>query len=298
MSDLNMMSFEDIEKLASLGDSDALVNLGVRLWEGEDAEKNPERAVECLKSAAEKKNPQADYLLGMIYLGDDEYMDLNKAVKCFETAAGLKFAPAMTELAVMLLNGDGIAKDQQRAAKLLAMAEKLGDERASELLKSTEEGCFDGGSGFAGVEAVLSASAGFCEKIFYKRLFGRERNYEVWYGKYALPIRVSYLYLNFRTSDAFDRELFQKALNDLAVEEVERAGIGKTDAEAVLRERIIEIYRNEDTLFNNFYGLGMINNYSDAVNICLSLMMDSIPDEDHHKEEKTIMTELRKVFYE
>lgn len=298
MSDLNTMSFEDIEKLAVSGDSDALVNLGVRFWEGEGTDKDSKKAMECLNSAAEKKNPQAGYLLGMIYLGDDEYMDLEKAVKSFEAAAELKFAPAMTELAVMLLNGDGVARDQQKAAKLLAMAEKLGDERASELLKSTEEGCFDGGGKFAGVDAVLSASAGFCEKVFYKRLFGRERKYEVWYNKYALPIRVSYLYIYFRTSDEFNRKLFQETLNKLAVEEIEKAGIGKTDAEVKLRERIIEIYRNEDTLFNNFYGLGMINNYSDAVNICLSLMMNSIPDEEHHKEEKTIMTELRKAFYE
>lgn len=298
MSDISTMSFEEALKLAKSGDTDALVNLGVRLWEGDGAEKDSKKAMEYFSSAAEGGNPQASYLLGMIYLGDDEYMDLKKAVSSFEAAANLKFAPAMTELAVMLINGDGIEKDQQRAAQLLTVAAKLGDERAVELLESTEDGSFDGGNEFTSVEDIVKKSEEFTTKVFYKRLFGRERRHEVWYEKYGLPIRVSFFYLNFRTSDAFNRERFQEALNALAVEEITRLGIAKTDAEAELRKRIIEIYRNEDTLFNNFYSLGMINNYSEAVNICLSLMMDSIPEEDHHKEEKTIMTELRKVFYE
>ncbi len=298
MSDISTMSYEEALKLAEAGDTDALVNLGVRLWEGEGADKDSKKAMEYFIRAAEGDNPQASYLLGMIYLGDDEYMDLKKAVASFEKASNLKFAPAMTELAVMLINGDGIEKDQQRAAKLLTMAAKLGDERAEELLESTEDGSFDGGNEFTGVEDIVKKSDEFTTKVFYKRLFGRERKQEVWYEKYGLPIRVSFLYLNFRTSDAFNRERFQEALNVLAVEEITRLGVAKTDAEAELRKRIIEIYRNEDTLFNNFYSLGMINSYSEAVNICLSLMMDSIPEEDHHKEEKTIMTELRKVFFE
>ena len=198
----------------------------------------------------------------------------------------------------MLLNGDGVEKDQQRAAKLLITAEKLGDERAVELLESTQEGCFDGGEVFAGVEEIVENSNDFCTKVFYKRLFGRERRYEIWYEKYALPIRVGYLYLRYRTSDAFNRERFQDALNMLAVSEIENRGIGKTDAELQLRNNIIELYQTDDALFNNFYSLGMVNSFGDAVNICLSIMMDSIPDEDHHKEEKTIMTELRTTFYD
>ncbi len=298
MSDINTMSYEEVLKLAESGDTEAMVNLGVRLWEGDGAKKDSKKAMEYFINAANKDNPQASYLLGMIYLSDDEYMDLKKAVSSFEAAADLKFAPAMTELAVMLINGDGIEKDAQRAAKLLTMAAKLGDERAEELLESTDDGSFDGGSEFISVDDIVKKSEEFCTKVFYKRLFGRERKFEVWYDKYSLPIRVSYLYINFRTSDAFNRERFQEALNTLAVEEITRLGIAKTDAELELRNKIIEVYRNEDTLFNNFYSLGMINNYSEAVNICLSLMMDSIPEEDHHKEEKTIMTELRKVFFE
>lgn len=297
MSDISTMSFGEVFKLAESGDTDALVNIGVRLWEGDGAEKDSRKAIKYFNQAQEGGNPQASYLLGMIYLGDDEYMDLKKAALSFEKASKLKFAPAMTELAVMLINGDGIKRDQQRAAGLLTMAAELGDERAEELLKSAEDGSFDGGSEFTSSEDIVKRSEEFCIKIFYKRLFGREKKYELWYEKYGLPIRVSFLYINFRTSDAFNRERFQDALNVLAAYEVTRLGISKTDAELELRNKIIEIYRNEDVLFNNFYSLGMINSYSEAVNICLSLMMDSIPEKDHHKEEKTIMNELRKVFF-
>lgn len=298
MTDINDMSYSEAERKAALGDAEALLNLGVRLWEGEGTAKDTARAMECIKAAGEKENAQANYILGMIYLGDDEYMDIKKAVACFEEASRLNFAPAMTELAVMLLNGDGAKKDEQRAAMLLSMAEKLGDERASVLLDSTDDGSFDGGKKFSGVDDILNRSSDFCSKVFCKRLFGRERNFDEWYGKYGIAVRTGYLYLNFRTSDEFNREKFQEALNTLAVKEVKRLNLEKTDEEVELRKRIINVYRNSDTLFNNFYNLGMIKSYSDAVNICLSLLMDSIPEDEHHKEEKTIMTELRKIFYE
>ena len=68
-----------------------------------------------------------------------------------------------------------------------------------------------------------------------------------------MPIRVGYLYLRYRTSDAFNRERFQDALNMLAVSEIENRGIGKTDAELQLRNNIIELYQTDDALFNNFY---------------------------------------------
>ena len=40
MSDISTMSFEDALKLAESGDMDALVNLGVRLWEGDGVDKD------------------------------------------------------------------------------------------------------------------------------------------------------------------------------------------------------------------------------------------------------------------
>jgi uncharacterized protein len=81
-------------------------------------------ALEALNNMAEQKNAQAQYTIGLLYYrGEVGPIDYQKALKCWGKAARLEYAPAVYQLGVMYLQGDGeLRKDLSAAHRLFERA--------------------------------------------------------------------------------------------------------------------------------------------------------------------------------
>ncbi len=110
--------------------------LGKLLYQGEVCPKDITKALGYLERATSKKNSYAAYLAGKIYLTEDEFMDAEKAVRCFQIAADEGNDYAQYQLAKMYLFGNGVPKDEAKAMEYLNASAENGNQYAEKLRNS------------------------------------------------------------------------------------------------------------------------------------------------------------------
>ena len=90
---------------SELGHEDAICTLAVKHIEGKDVEKNIAKALELLEPLAENDNDNALYLLGTIYLAEDNVLNIDKAITYLKKASNLKNGGATYLLAHIYRDG-------------------------------------------------------------------------------------------------------------------------------------------------------------------------------------------------
>jgi len=76
----------------------------------------------------------------MYYHGEGGPKDFHKALSWYLKAANLGFLKSKYSAAMMLLEGDGVNKDEDMAKLMLEEASELGSEKAKNVLKKLKEG--------------------------------------------------------------------------------------------------------------------------------------------------------------
>ncbi len=122
---------------AEQGVSDAESNLG-DLYQGGGAFQNYSEAEKWYRKAAEEGVASAAFSLGVMYdIGQGVPKDYDEAMKWYRKAADAGYAPALTNLGILYYNAQGIKRDLVQAYAWFDRAQKLGDPRAGELLRTT-----------------------------------------------------------------------------------------------------------------------------------------------------------------
>ncbi len=140
--DGNILSKDTAEGLKHLtssadnGFAQAEYLLGKLLYQGEVCPKDIAKALGYLERATSKKNAYAAYLAGKIYLTEDEVMDAEKAIRCFQIAADEGNDYAQLGLAKMYLFGNGVPKDEAKAMEYLNASAENGNQYAESLRHS------------------------------------------------------------------------------------------------------------------------------------------------------------------
>lgn len=116
-------------KAAEKGDARAAFNLGACYrWGTTGLARDPAKALEFLRVAAEQGHPTAIYMVGS-YLEDGVEVEANlaEAVKCYRKAAEAGLASANWRLGLAHRDGAlGIAKNEEEAVRLLRLAAEQG----------------------------------------------------------------------------------------------------------------------------------------------------------------------------
>ncbi|KAK9763212.1 ERAD-associated protein [Basidiobolus ranarum] len=146
---------------AKQNDPIALNGLGVMYLEGIVVEKNVEKAIEKFKLAAEKKNPEAQVNLGLLFLNAPK-PEYKSAYYQFASAHKHKYFPAYYYLAEMYYNGQGLERSCQKAVTLYKIVSERGDWLHSPF-----------------PEAYRTYKRGDIETSFLWYLIGAEMGYEV-----------------------------------------------------------------------------------------------------------------------
>ena len=125
------------EEAAKRGHADALYRLAEAYLTGNGVEKDPEKAFELFRRAAEKDLPRAQYRLGLLYLEPDSPAgyDPTAAVYWFRRGAENGDLPSMRELARCLFAGKGCDPNRAEARQWLRAAAREGDVLAEQMLK-------------------------------------------------------------------------------------------------------------------------------------------------------------------
>jgi TPR repeat protein len=106
---------------------------------GEGIKQDYDAARGWFEKAAEKKNPRAEFNLGvMYYRGEGVKQDYPKAKQYFASAGGQGFQEAAFNLGVMNAKGEGGQADIGQAYAWFSLARDLGSERAPEVIKNIE----------------------------------------------------------------------------------------------------------------------------------------------------------------
>jgi TPR repeat protein len=86
-----------------------------------------DEAIATLSPDAAKQNPHALYLLGCIYLSSKSgHLNYSKGIDLLEKAISLNYAPAFDEYAGLLLVGEGVEKNEQKALNYYVQAAHMG----------------------------------------------------------------------------------------------------------------------------------------------------------------------------
>ena len=102
------LSLEDLERRVAGGDLSAQAELGARYGRGDGVPQNISKALELIRAAAEKNNPDGAYYLGLSYAtGTGVPRNEAQAVLFFETAANQGQPAAQFMLGSMISQGKG-----------------------------------------------------------------------------------------------------------------------------------------------------------------------------------------------
>lgn len=144
-------------KAANNGSAAARLNYAICLEQGLGVERNPKTALMYYMFAANQGLKEAAFNLALLYLhgsGNDPAVpaadhvkpDREKAEQYLRELTDQNFAPAMVELAAVILNREGVtAADRENAVALLIRAEKLPDMTGKGLRFLAD--CYYGGIG-------------------------------------------------------------------------------------------------------------------------------------------------------
>ena len=159
------------EKAVELGSADALYGLGKLYLKPEFSEYDPEKAVEYLGQAAAKDNAfaryqlgklfcqgklvqkdiarglplleelaeagvaSAAYIAGKVYLNEEGWQDVQKAIRCFHMAAEDGNSYAEYQLGKIYYFGNGIRADREKGLEYLVQSAAHGNVCAENLLR-------------------------------------------------------------------------------------------------------------------------------------------------------------------
>ena len=99
---------EELERRMAGGNLSAQAELGARYGRGDGVPQNLQKALELIRGAAEKNNPDGAYYLGLVYAtGTGVPKNETQAVLFFETAANQGYPPAQFMLGSMISQGKG-----------------------------------------------------------------------------------------------------------------------------------------------------------------------------------------------
>ena len=118
----NRRAFEWYKLAADRGDRNALFALGLLHLEGRGTPRDADKARALMQQAAERGHGPAAFNLALPLLitGKDE--DLAAAIKLLKSASEAEVGDAQHALAVLILEGRGVPKDEDAAADMMARA--------------------------------------------------------------------------------------------------------------------------------------------------------------------------------
>jgi hypothetical protein len=117
-----------------------MCKLGVMYYQGLGVEQSYERAKEYYEQAAQLGYAKAQYSLGRMYAtGKGVKQSFSMAKEMYELAVQQEHVDAMTNLGLLYVNGSGVEKDIVKARDLFIKAEALGNETATQYLKTLDE---------------------------------------------------------------------------------------------------------------------------------------------------------------
>jgi TPR repeat protein len=130
-----------LEPLAKAGDAEALYHLGLLNYAGKGVPENERKAVDLLKSSAEKGNVNAMYQLGNAFTFGNETPRLVadadiEAAQWYYKAAKLGNADAQYSLGLLFMAGKGLEKNQKEATYWMQEAAKNGHKDARSYVSS------------------------------------------------------------------------------------------------------------------------------------------------------------------
>jgi TPR repeat protein len=183
------------EEAAGHGDITALIQMGLLLSNGPGGvQADVRKAFECFKTAADKGDGDAKYLLGECYLrGNGTTRDEKRGIALlgessdagnlfakdlFTEAADRDYGVSCGNLGVLYINGDGMAKaDPQKAAKLFQKGIRLNDSMS--LLHYAR--CLENGLG-------VPASATQAQEFYVKAAAAGVKPAAEWCQKRGIPL--------------------------------------------------------------------------------------------------------------
>lgn len=114
---------KELEERAAAGDTDATVALGHSYAEGKGVQKDPVRAAELYRRAADTGNTDGELALGMLHQeGIGVAQDDQEALRWIRLAAESGNPRAQYLLGLMYADGSGVPKDQVEAHAWLNLA--------------------------------------------------------------------------------------------------------------------------------------------------------------------------------
>lgn len=124
-----------LQKSADLGDVRAWHSLG-DMYHGK---KDYDVARQWYKKAADAGLADAQFDLGVMYdLGEGVPQNFAEALSWYQKAAAQGYGPAFCNIAVLYYNGQGVKIDRVTAHRNFLIANQLGDARAKDLMKFSE----------------------------------------------------------------------------------------------------------------------------------------------------------------
>lgn len=128
-------SLEVTRHYAGLGSPAAQLVLGTALLHGHFTEKEPAQGLFWLRRAHNNGNTKASIVLGGTYLDGTLPRDTKKAAEYIAGAAEAGDPAAQYTYALLLIDGDGVAQDEDQAVLWLRHAADRGYEKAIEVLQ-------------------------------------------------------------------------------------------------------------------------------------------------------------------
>jgi TPR repeat protein len=255
---------ENLISQAQNSNPEAQVMLGKMYMKGEEFPLDYEKGIEWIKKAADAGNADAQNELGQIYL-QDKYSNYNEALLWFNKAAKQKYTPAINNLARMYEIGLGIAQNRETALKYYKMSADLGDVFAMAYLGSYYLHIQDYENSFKWYEKA--AEAGDAESEFYLGAFyenglsvPKDARRAVVW--YEKSAAKNYVEAQFALAELYNsKKEYKKALDIY----VEMSNAGNAGAQ----KRLGDMY---------YYGYGVKKNFGEAFKWYETAANQSLPD--------------------
>lgn len=130
---------EYLEKSATKGNAFAKYQLGKLLCQGEVVPKDIARGLPLLEELAENGVTFASYIAGKVYLKEEGWQDIKKAILYFRQAAEDGNSFAEYQLGRIYYFGNGVRVDQEKGLEYLKEAASHGNEYAANLLFTIQQ---------------------------------------------------------------------------------------------------------------------------------------------------------------
>ena len=130
---------EYLEESAAKGNAFAKYQLGKLLFQGELVPKDIARGLPLLEELAENGVTFASYIAGKIYLKEEGWQDIKKAILYFRQAAEDGNSFAEYQLGRIYYFGNGVRVDQEKGLEYLKESAAHGNEYAANLLQTIQQ---------------------------------------------------------------------------------------------------------------------------------------------------------------